>query len=133
MIWAALATAIMLSSGEGDDFGAVFRFLEMTRAELPAVIADPDRRSEAVLALADVEVVVHYSMVSARIFSECLEVADRDYRATREDYDRCGTQYESSIEELGRRYTAARLRFEAAIQPSENAALERRIRAKLQE
>ncbi|MGF1466726.1 MAG: hypothetical protein ACFCGT_11390 [Sandaracinaceae bacterium] len=132
MMWVGIATAIMLGSGSGDDFGDLQRTLDALRDAVREVVDDPDQRAEALHAIVDLDEVVELVLDSAVEIADCIERADRSYDADREVYDRCGRQYDEAIVRIGHRYRAAERRYEAAVSDEDERAINELVRQRIQ-
>lgn len=100
MIWAAIATAIMYLSGDGDDSRAIRAYFEATHKALNKVVKDASRRKRAEDALND----FYRSFVEHRVqlasTGKCIEEADRRYRISETDYERCRGMHEPTWQQI---------------------------------
>jgi hypothetical protein len=100
MFWVALATAIMMLSGEGDDTRAIAMLLGGLREAINAYVPASERRTRALDAVADFELLFTKHREELVVFGACVEAADRDYHATQASYDACLRPIEARRVEL---------------------------------
>lgn len=131
MMWVGIATAIMLGSGAGDDFGALQEMLEVMEAAVLEVVDDPGREAEALIALDQTARAAVIAKDAAKDIGACLDRADRDYTATREDYQACARAYDGALTRVGEAYVGARARFEAAVPREDWPEINRVVAARL--
>src|SRR6188768_1168248 len=99
MLWVALATAIMLLSGElsreADDGATLALLLAAMRKSTIQDVVDEPRRAAALRALASFELGLAAYRRQLATFKACIATADGKYAATRADYDACSAPLES--------------------------------------
>lgn len=131
MMWVAIATAIMLGSGAGDDYRAFELVFDAFEAAVDEVIDEPGARAEALAALEQLRSAVLLTKRASTEIAECLAEVDRDHAADADDYRVCQTQSERQLARIGAVYVGARARFEAAVPREEWPALDGAIAARL--
>lgn len=123
MFWVALATAIMMLSGEGDDTRAVGALIAGLRDAVARVATEPPRKAEALRAVSEFERAFATHRAELQTFGRCVEAADRDYYATRAAYTACRDQIETQRHELRGVLGTVRRDFDAALAPEERAEI----------
>jgi len=121
MFWIALATAIMMLSGEGDDTRAIAALLAGLREAIAAHVPAEAQRTRALRAVAEFEQAFGKHRQDLQAFGACVEAADRDYRASRARYDACAQPLEAERAALGHALQAVVGEYEAALTPAERA------------
>jgi hypothetical protein len=123
MFWVALATAIMMLSGEGDDTRAITALLAGVRQAVAAHVPDQARRTDALRAVALFEQAFVKHRHELQEFGRCVDAADRKYRATGADYAACVERIEAQRATL--RGTLARVQreYDSALSETERAAI----------
>ncbi|MEI9951977.1 MAG: hypothetical protein WDO74_24080 [Pseudomonadota bacterium] len=133
MLWVALATAIMLLSGElgreADDGAILALLLEAFRKSTIQNVADEPRRAAALRALASFELGLAAYRRQIATFKACVSAADRKYEATPADYDACLGPLESERASLRESLVAAQGAYEAAVTETERARVARTVMA----
>jgi hypothetical protein len=129
MFWVALATAIMMLSGEGDDVRAIAFLIAGLRQSVTQHVADEPRRTRALDAIGRFEKEFARHREELARFGECVETADRNYRATRADYAACEAAVETERARLARTLDEVRGDYEAALEPGERAEIARDVAA----
>ncbi len=127
MLWVALATAIMLLSGElsreADDGATLALLLAALRKSTTQDVAEAPRRAQALSALSSFEQGLVAYRRQLAMFKACIAAADRSYVATRADYGRCVGPLESERANLRASLVAAQSAYEAAVTESERARI----------
>ena len=123
MFWVALATAIMMLSGEGDDVRAIAELIAGLREAIAVHVEDDTRRARALDAVGRFEVEFTRHREELQTFGDCVEAADREYGATQEDYDACEASIEAERIRLGERLEEVHREYEAAVEPDERARI----------
>ena len=121
MFWVALATAIMMLSGEGDDTRAIAMLLAGLREAITTYVPATERRTRALDAVADFELLFTQHREDLKVFGACVEAADRDYRATRASYEACVQPVEAQRLELRAGLRTVIGQYQAALSPEERA------------
>jgi hypothetical protein len=123
MFWVALATAIMMLSGEGDDTRAITSLLAGMRQAIAAQVPDEARRVGPLRAMARFEQAFAKHRHELQEFGVCVEAADRKYRATRAEYAACAQRVEAQRVTLREALASAQREYEAALSVAERAAI----------
>lgn len=123
MFWVALATAIMVLSGEGDDTRAIAVLLAGLREAIGARVPDEPRRADALRAVTTFEQAFAKHRRELQEFGACVEAADRKYRATAADYAACAALVEAQRATLRTALAGVQRDYEAALSPAERAAI----------
>jgi len=125
MLWVALATAIMLLSGElsreADDGATLALLLAAMRKSTIQDVADAPRRAAALRALASFELGLAAYRRQVATFKACIAAADGRYDATRADYDACSAPLESERASLRASLVTAQNDYQAAVTEAERA------------
>jgi len=125
MLWVALATAIMLLSGElsreADDGATLALLLAALRKSTIQDVADAPRRAAALRAIASFESGLEAYRRQLATFKACITAADQKYGATRADYDACRGPLETERASLRQSLVSAQSSYEAAVTESERA------------
>ena len=129
MFWVALATAIMMLSGEGDDTRAISTLLAGMRQAIEAQVADAPRRKGALEALASFERAFAKHRYALQDFGTCVERADRDYHATSADYAACEERVEQQRATLRATLEQVQQRYDSALLPAERAEIVAQVTA----
>ena len=99
MLWVALATAIMLLSGEltreADDGTTLARLLEVLRKSTIQDVTDAQRRAAALRALDSFDLGLAAYRRQIATFKACIAAADGKYNSTKADYDACQAPVEA--------------------------------------
>jgi hypothetical protein len=123
MFWVALATAIMMLSGEGDDTRAIAALLASLRQAITQLVPDADRRAQALAAVTTFEQTFAAHRQELQAFGKCIEAADRNYQATRADYQACGIRMEAQRTEMRHAIAEVQRKYEAALSPTERSSI----------
>src|SRR6478735_2548949 len=133
MLWVALATAIMLLSGElgreADDGATLALLLAAMRKSTIQDVADSPRRAAALRALASFELGLAAYRRQLATFKACIAAADNEYGATRADYDACSQPLESERANLRASLVTAQQDYEAAVTQAERARVAQAVLA----
>ncbi len=133
MLWVALATAIMLLSGElsreADDGATLALLLAAMRKSTIQDVADAPRRAAALRALASFELGLAAYRRQLATFKACIAAADGKYGATRADYDACSGPLESERASLRASLVTAQGNYEAAVSEAERARVAQTVLA----
>ncbi|HEX6274905.1 MAG TPA: hypothetical protein VFZ53_17805 [Polyangiaceae bacterium] len=129
MFWVALATAIMMLSGEGDDVRAIAMLIAGLRQSIYVHVEDETRRARALDAVGRFESEFVRHRKELERFGHCVESADRKYGATRADYATCEARAESERARLAQALRDVHSAYEAAVEPDERANIARDIAA----
>jgi len=133
MLWVALATAIMLLSGElsreADDGATLARLLAALRQSTIQDVADAERRAAALRALASFELGLAAYRRQLATFKACITAADAKYSATRADYDACSEPLERERASLRASLLSAQSEYEAAVTEAERTRVARTVLA----
>jgi len=133
MLWVALATAIMLLSGElgreADDGATLALLLAAMRKSTIQDVADSPRRAAALRALASFELGLAAYRRQLATFKACIAAADNEYGATRADYDACSQPLESERANLRASLVTAEQDYEAAVTQAERARVAQAVLA----
>jgi hypothetical protein len=121
MFWVALATAIMVLSGEGDDTRAIAMLLAGMRQAITEHVPDEPRRADALRALEAFEQAFAKHRQELQQFGVCVEAADREYRATHADYAACAQRVETQRVTLQNTLAGLQHDYETALSPAERA------------
>ncbi|HEY6077490.1 MAG TPA: hypothetical protein VIW29_01725 [Polyangiaceae bacterium] len=132
MFWVALATAIMMLSGEGDDSRAILALLAGLRQAITQHVPAEDRRSRALLAVTAFEQTFAHHRFELQAFGKCVEAADRKYQATRADYDACAARIAAQRAQMRVKLAALRRDYEAAVLPAERTEVIQAVSASSQ-
>ena len=123
MFWVALATAIMMLSGEGDDVRAIAALVEGLQQSISVHVEDDARRARALDAVEDFATAFARHREELQAFGDCVEAVDRRYDATRADYDACEGRVEADRARLKERLVWVQREYEAAVEPDERARI----------
>jgi hypothetical protein len=121
MFWVALATAIMMLSGEGDDTRAILALIAGLRNAITQSSADSPRQAEALRAVSEFEQAFTMHRQELQAFGKCVEAADRKYHATRADYAACEERIEAQRIALRGSLAKVQHDYEASLTPGERA------------
>jgi hypothetical protein len=121
MFWVALATAIMMLSGEGDDVRAIAALIAGLRQSISVHVEDDARRARALDAVEDFETEFARHREELQVFGDCVEAVDRRYDATQADYEACEGRIEAERARLRERLDVVHREYEAAVEPAERA------------
>ncbi len=125
MFWVALATAIMMLSGEGDDTRAIAALLASVRQAITQLVPDAGRRAQALEAVTTFEQTFAQHREALQTFGKCVEAADREYQATRADYAACTAPVEAQRAAMRQAIETVQREYEAAVLPAERSAIAR--------
>lgn len=125
MFWVALATLIMMLSGDGDDTTAITSFLDALHKSASAQIRDPDRRASTLTAIDSYQALFREHRAKQNELAKCAEKADRNYHATLSTYEDCMAAVAAHWRNLRFRLDAIRVQLEKNVRPEEVAAMER--------
>jgi hypothetical protein len=89
MLWVALATALALLTGDGDDTQAFRTLLEHLRARVQAVIDDPERQRAALSAIEQAGAAFGDHRAGLAEVGQCIEALDRTYAVNAQSYYDC--------------------------------------------
>jgi hypothetical protein len=123
MFWVALATAIMMLSGEGDDTRAISALLAGTRQAIAAHVPDAARRAGALRAVGMFERAFAEHRHELQAFGVCVEAVDRQYRAAQAQYAACAERVEAQRATLRGTLASAQQGYERALSDRERAAI----------
>jgi hypothetical protein len=121
MFWVALATAIMVLSGEGDDTRAIAMLLAGMRQAIAEHVPAEPRREDALKAVTAFEQAFAKHREQLQQFGACVETADRKYSASHADYAACGQRLEAQRETLRNTLAGLQRDYETALTPAERA------------
>jgi hypothetical protein len=121
MFWIALATAIMMLSGEGDDTRAISAVIAGLRDAIPHLATGSAEKAKALRAVAEFEQAFATHRAELRVFGQCVDDADRDYRATHASYAACSDRVEAQRIALRRVLESVQRDYEAALGREERA------------
>jgi hypothetical protein len=121
MLWVALATAIMMLTGEFYDARAIAKlFLALREVIVETVAAEP-QRARALRAVGRFEQAFEQHRKDLEAFTACVERADLDYRATRDAYAACENRAQAQRQALRRTLDDVEREYAAALAPEEHA------------
>jgi hypothetical protein len=123
MFWVALATAIMMLSGEGDDTRAISALLTGVRQAIAAQVPDEARRAAALHAVTEFEQAFDKQRHELHAFGVCVEAADREYRATAAQYAACVQRVEAQRVALRATLASVQRAYDSALSAAERAAI----------
>jgi hypothetical protein len=133
MLWVALATAIMLLSGElsreGDDGAILAVLIEALRKATIQQVPDAPRRAAALRALATFETGLTAYRQQLVTFKACISAADSKYGATQADYDACSGPLISERASLRTSLVTAQSEYEAAVTDAERTRVAQSVLA----
>ena len=129
MFWVALATAIMMLSGEGDDTRAILALLTGLRQAIAQTVPAEARREQALRAITQFEQAFAKHREELQVFGKCLEAADRNYHATRADYQACTARLEPQRIALRQVLDSVQHDYETALSPEERAGIVQNVSA----
>ena len=89
MFWVALSTLLMVMTGQGDDTYVFREFLENLRDGIEQHVTDPARRQRALDIVDDTAEAFRTHRERVNVIGTCVERADRTYKVTAADYERC--------------------------------------------
>jgi hypothetical protein len=95
MFWVALASLIMMLSGDGDDVRDVERFLSALDRAVTQVIAEPARRDDVRRAVRTYTLLFEGHRARLNELAKCIEKADRDYAASAAAYAACQEPFDA--------------------------------------
>jgi hypothetical protein len=121
MFWVALATAIMMLSGEGDDARAIGLLIAGLRDAITQTVPASPRQAEALGAVSAFEQAFVTHRHELQEFGKCVEAADRNYRATHADYQACEDRIDAQRATLRHALETAQHDYDAALTPGERA------------
>jgi len=123
MFWVALSAFIMTLTGEGDDTFVLRRFLDRTREAVSEQVHDAVRKQQALEALERLSKAFHQHRLRTGKISACIERADRSYRASAADYQRCLSDVEPAWDAAAEQLITLSDDFRHALTPAELAAV----------
>lgn len=123
MFWVALATAIMLLSGDGDDTRAIRDLLAALRQQIPIEIQEPERARAALHGIDLLEETFRTHRARLHDYTECVQKADQLYAATEDDYLACEAGLNEEAIRLAESFTKASKVFETAVTRDESKAI----------
>jgi hypothetical protein len=129
MFWVALATAIMMLSGEGDDTRAILALITGLRQAITHTVPAEARREQALRAITEFEQAFTKHREQLQLFGKCLEAADRNYHATHADYEACSARLEPQRIALRHVLDSVQHEYEAALSPAERAGVVQSVTA----
>lgn len=133
MLWVALATAIMLLSGESsreaDDGAILAALIAALRKATVQEVPDAARRAAALRALGTFEAGLTAYRRQLLTFKACIAAADSKYGATRADYDACSGPLEKERESLRTSLVTAQSEYETAVSEAERARVAQSVLA----
>ncbi len=121
MFWVALATAIMMLSGEGDDTRAIAALLAGLREAIAAHVPAEAERTRALHAVAEFEQLFDQHRQGLQAFGACVDAADRDYHAGRASYAACLQPVEAERATIRHALEVVVGEYQAALTPAERA------------
>lgn len=127
MLWFALATAIMMLTGEFYDDRAIAKLFKALRETIAVSVGDAPHRARALRAVDGFERAFEAHRRDLEEFTACVERADRKYRATQADYAACTDRAQSQRVVLRRTLDAVEREYEAALSPAEHALVTRSL------
>lgn len=127
MFWVALATAIMLASGDGDDTRAIRDFLAALREQIPLHIKDAVRAKEAARGVDILQAAFEGHRKRLDEYSQCVQKADNNYSATDADYRRCEEGLDKQVSRLAEQMQEASSLFKANIKPAEYEKIDKNL------
>ena len=89
MFWVALATAISILTGDGDDTVAFRAMIEQWEAQIRQIVTDPARRELAIAAVEKTNSAFRAHRQQLDAVGRCIEEADRSYEVSAEKYLAC--------------------------------------------
>ncbi|HEY0464740.1 MAG TPA: hypothetical protein VGC79_11045, partial [Polyangiaceae bacterium] len=133
MLWVALATAIMLLSGElsreADDGKMLARLLEVLRKSTIQDVPDAARKAAALRAIRTFELGLEAYRRQIASFKACIAEADGRYGATRADYDACQAPVEAERAQLRQSLVTAQNEYEASVTEAERTRVAQTVMA----
>lgn len=133
MLWVALATAIMLLSGElsreADDGAILAVLIAALRKATVQEVPDEPRRAAALRALGTFEAGLTAYRRQLVSFKACIAAADSKYGATQADYDACSGPLEKERESLRTSLVTAQSEYETAVTEAERTRVARSVLA----
>ena len=127
MFWIALSTLIMSMTGKGDDSYLIRTFLERARDAVEEQVQDQARRRAALATLDRTSAVFARHRKRVGKISACVERADRSYRATRADYEKCLVDVEPAWDAAAEDLIALEKSFRSSLTPAELRAVRRAV------
>lgn len=133
MLWVALATAIMLLSGElsreADDGAILAALIAALRRATIQEVPDAGRRATALRALTTFESGLTAYRRQLVTFKACIAAADAKYGATQADYDACSGPLISERASLRTSLVTAQSEYEGAVNEAERARVAQSVLA----
>jgi len=133
MLWVALATAIMLLSGElsreADDGALLATLIAALRKATTEQVPDASRRAAALRALSTFESGLSAYRRQLVTFKACIAAADAKYGASQADYDACARPLESERASLRASLVTAQNEYETAVNETERTQVARAVLA----
>lgn len=129
MFWIALSTFIMVMTGAGDDTYLFRTFLERLQEGVEQEVKDPGRKAQAVESIHRTQTDFAAHRAELGKIAECIEKNDRNYAATKQDYEKCLTNmlsvWETNVDKLIRNQQS----LNAALTEEERTAIRARLEA----
>lgn len=125
MFWVALATAIMMLSGEGDDTRAIAALLAGLRQAIAEYVPASPRREEALRALTGFEQAFATHRRDLQVFGKCVEAVDHRYAATQADYAACAEPLAVKRALLRQTLADVQRKYDEALLPAERDSVSR--------
>lgn len=124
MFWVALATAIMLLSGDGDDTRIIVDLIAALRQQISLTVGEPKRAAKALrgIDLLEQSFKAHRSRLNE--YMECVTKVDHNFSATEADYARCDEGLEKEAQRLAKSFVRVSDILSHNITPAENKAIE---------
>lgn len=130
MLWVALATLIMMLTGEIYDTRAIAKLFAALRESITDSVPDEAARAKALHAAAGFEQAFETHRLQLVAFAECIDRADHDYRATQSDYTACAERAQAERAALRRSLAALQIEYQASLSPEQHALVLRALRAR---
>jgi len=133
MLWVALATAIMLLSGEltreADDGAILAALIAALRKATTQEVTDAPRRAAALRALSTFEAGLTAYRHQLVTFKACIAAADAKYGATQADYDACSGPLVVERASLRSNLVTAQTEYEGAVNEAERTRVAQAVLA----
>ena len=129
MFWVALSALIMTMTGAGDDTFLFRTFLENLQKGVEHEVKDPSRKAQALESIQRTQVGFAEHRAELSKIAACIEKNDRNYQATKQDYEKCLGSMVSIWERNVDKLIENQQTFRAALTDRERNA----IRARLEE
>lgn len=125
MFWVGLSMMIMSMTGKGDDTAMFRRYVESLREAIEQVLMAPERKKRALASTEELTKGFWKMRVDYDKVGKCLEKADRNYFATRADYEACLTPVDSIWDAATDTLVDSQNQLTAAMTDQEKAAVDR--------